>query len=458
MNQKNKQGQEITLNNKQLNLFTLMWPLFIEVALYMFLSLVDVYALSQYNDVAAAAVGSAGQVINICTIVFTIASGASAVLISQALGSNNREKASRVAALAIMVNFISGLVIAVILVAFARPIMQMIGAEGAILGYAAEYLQIVGGFFFVQAVLGQITTIIRNHGFTKLTMYVSLGMNVVNTVLDLLFVLGWFGMPVLGVKGVAWATSFSKILGLIVVCIVLFRFIEKPSMFKLLRPFPKGDMKNLLKIGIPSALESFNYNLSQLVVTSIVLNNLTDIEIITKNYITSIATLFYIFAFSIGQASQILTGHKVGAKDFDGAYKQGIRAFGWAVTISVSLSVLGMVFSDQLIGFFTENSQVIQLGGTLLAINLVVELGRSSNLVIINSLRGAGDVLFPTVAAVFSMWLLSTLGAYVLAVPMGLGLSGLWIAFACDECFRGILMLFRWRSRKWETKRIKDEE
>ena len=90
----------------------------------------------------------------------------------------------------------------------------------------------------------------------------------------------------------------------------------------------------------------------------------------------------------------------------------------------------------------------------LIIINIFVELGRTSNLVVISSLRGAGDVYFPTGVAVFSMWIVSTLGAYVLAVVFGLGLSGLWIAFAADECLRGILMLWRWKSGKWREKRI----
>ena len=56
--------------------------------------------------------------------------------------------------------------------------------------------------------------------------------------------------------------------------------------------------------------------------------------------------------------------------------------------------------------------------------------------------------------AVFSMWLVATLGAFILAVPMGLGLPGIWIAFAADECLRGLLMQLRWKSGKWKTKSL----
>lgn len=444
------------IKEKKITLFSLSWPIFIETALFMFLGFIDVFALSKYDDSAAAAVNAANQVIGICTLVFTVVSGASAVLISQALGNNDKEKASRVAALSLVCNLIAGIIISILIVVFCRPILQFIGAEGKTLDFASEYLIIVGAFIFMQAVLSQIAVILRNHGRTQVSMYVTVGMNIINTVLDLAFVLGLFGLPVLGVKGVALATTISRIAGTIVLLIILFKSVEKLGIFKLLRPFPKKDMSNLLKIGIPSALESFNYNLGQLVVTSIVLLYLTNVDFITKTYVSNIAMIFYIFTVSIGQASQILIGHKVGAKDFDGAHKQGLRAFFIALSISMALSVLGIIFRTQLISIFSQNKQVIEIGATLIILNIFVELGRTSNVVIINSLRGAGDVIFPTGAAIFSMWLISTLGSYILAVVCGMGINGLWIAFACDECFRGILMLWRWHSRKWEKKRIAD--
>ena len=65
-----------------------------------------------------------------------------------------------------------------------------------------------------------------------------------------------------------------------------------------------------------------------------------------------------------------------------------------------------------------------------------------------------GDTVYPSVVAVFSMWIVSTLGCYLLAVPLGLGLPGIWIAFAADECLRGLLMQLRWKSGKWKNKSL----
>lgn len=443
---------------KKLKLFNLAWPIFIETALFMLLGFIDVFVLSKYDDLAASSVNTANQAVSIVTIVFTVISGASAVLISQYLGAENKKGASRIAALSITFNLIFGIIISAVLLLFNRQILTFIGAEGKILDFSCQYLSIVGGFIFLQAYLNSLSVIVRNHGMTQISMYVTVGMNIVNTVLDVIFVLGLFGLPKLGVIGVAIATTFSRMIGAIILTIVIFTKVEKLSIFKLIKPFPVNDVKNMVKVGVPSALESFLYNLSQLVVTSIVLTCLSDVDLITKTYVQNITMFFYIFSVSIGQASQILTGHLVGANKMDEAYKQGSKGYRNALIITMIISVIGIIFRTQLISIFTHDAQVIELGSNILIMNIILELGRTTNLVVIACLRGAGDVIFPTVCAIFSMWVISTLGSYIFAVAFGMGIYGLWIAFAADECVRGIFMIWRWKSGKWRTKRLATAE
>lgn len=436
------------MQEKKLTLFSLAWPIFIETALFMTLGIVDVFVLSQYNDLAAGAVNTANQATTIATIVFTVVSTASAVLISQYLGAGKKERASRIAALAITLNFVTGVLVSALFLLFNRPILGFIGAKGELLQLAGDYLSIVGGFIFFQSVLSAMAVIIRNHGMTKISMVVTVGMNIVNTGLDILFVLG-FDM---GVTGVAIATTFSRIAGTVVLAVVLFKKVESPSIFRYLRPLPLSDIGDMLKIGVPGALETSLYNLSQLVITSIVLNFLTDNELIAKTYVQNITMFFYIFAIAIGQAAQILTGHLVGAGKTDEAYRRVLKAHRTALLIALGICLVGVLLRYPLLGIFTQNPEVIELGATVLLINIALEFGRTTNLVLIACLRGAGDVYFPTACAIFSMWLISVLGSYVFAVVLGMGLYGLWIALAADEVVRGVLMIIRWNSGKWKNK------
>ena len=433
---------------KKLNLFSLAWPIFIETALFMLLGFVDVFVLSRYNDLAASAVNTANQSVSIVTIVFTVISGASAILISQYLGAKKKENASRIAALSIFFNFVFGIIISALLFFFNKEILMFIGAEGQLLEYAGEYLKIVGSFLFLQAVLAAMSVVVRNHGMTKISMYVTVGMNILNTTLDIILV------PHMGVKGVAIATSLSRVLGAIVLSVVLFTKIESPKIFLMLKPFPFKDTKDIIKVGVPSALESSLYNISQLVITSIVLNYLTEPELIAKTYIQSITMFVYIFAVAIGQASQIITGHLVGAGEFDKAYKSGMKDYRNALMVVISVAVVCALLRGYIPRIFTDNEQVLMFAGNILIINVFLEFGRTTNLVVLACLRGAGDVYFPTVCAIFSNWIVSVLGSYLLAVVCGFGIYGLFVALALDEIVRGVLMIVRFKGGKWREKAI----
>ncbi len=439
---------------KKMSLISLSWPILIEALLFMMLGFVDVFALSRYDDLASASVGTANQVASICNLLFSVTSTASAIIIAQNLGAKNRAKATQTAALSIFFNFMLGLIVSLVLVFFNRPMLSALGAKGKVLSFGSEYLVIVGGFMFGQAVINSINVIFRSHGYTRIPMYITVVMNVLNTVLDLTFVFGWFGLPVLGVKGVAIATTFSKIVGAVILVIIFFKKIEKPSMFKMLFPFPFRDFGLMLKVGIPAAFESINYNLSQLIITSIALRFMTDNEYITRSYTQNITSVFYIFSLSIGQGAQILTSHYVGAKEYDKAYRELWKSLLLGYGLTAVMCTIGVVFRHQLVGIFTDNPEVIAIGGNLIIINVILEVGRCTNLIVINSLRGAGDVFFPTGAAIFSMWVISTLGSYILVVVCGWGIYGMWIALTADECFRAVLMIFRWKNGKWRGKSL----
>ena len=91
-------------------------------------------------------------------------------------------------------------------------------------------------------------------------------------------------------------------------------------------------------------------------------------------------------------------------------------------------------------------------------IGIFLEFGRTTNIVIINSMKAAGDVKFPTILAMCSMWGISVLLSFVLGIVCGLGLNGVWIAMAADEIFRGVVVAVRWKRGSWRGRRVVSEK
>ncbi|MFW6269879.1 MAG: MATE family efflux transporter, partial [Bacillota bacterium] len=327
-----------------------------------------------------------------------------------------------------------------------------------LLFYASDYMKIAGGALFIQAVLNTLMAIIRSHGYTKESMFISIAMNVLNVIGNALFIFGLFGVPVLGVKGVAIATVAGKIFATIAAFIFLFKYVLPINMFAHIMDKPVLYFKKLFSFGFPAAMENMSYSLFQAAIMYIILNYLGDMAYITRTYVWTITWFVMIFSISIGQASQIMIGQLMGSGKIDEAYSTGLKNFKKAMFLSVFASIALFAFARPLLGIYTNNQEIITLGISTIAVAAILEPGRSFNIVFISGLRGAGDVYFPVMMAIISMWGIGLVGAYIFGVVLGLGLPGIWMGLLIDEWFRGVCMLQRWKSRKWCTKAVVDLE
>ncbi|TFD97622.1 MATE family efflux transporter [Jeotgalibacillus sp. R-1-5s-1] len=436
---------------KKLTLFALTWPIFIEISLHMLMGNADTLMLSQYSDDSVAAVGVANQILSLIIVMFGFVATGTSILVAQYLGAKKDRSAAEIAVISIVANLIFGLVLSLAIVILDQQLLRLLDIPAELLPEATVYLQIVGGLSFIQSVIMTIGAVLRSYSFTKDAMYVTLGMNILNVAGNYLVIFGPFGFPVLGVEGVAYSTAISRIIGLCAVFYLLLRRTKYSLPFRQLFSLPAGHLKNLLKIGIPSAGEHLSYNASQLVITAFIAAMGTE-ALTTKVYTQNLMMFIFLFAVAIGQGSQILIGHMVGAGKFEEAYKRCIKSLRLAILISLLMAVIFAIFSRNLLGIFTSNEDILALGSILIFLTIILEPGRSFNLVVINALRAAGDVKFPVYIGILSMWGISVFFAYLLGVVFELGLIGIWIAFSLDEWIRGIIMLKRWKKRGWMKK------
>ncbi len=417
----------------------------------------DTLMLSQYSDHSVAAVGLTNQLLSIVIVMFGFVATGASVVIAQAIGAKLERTAAEVAVVAILGNLLFGVLLSAALLVFGDVFLTWMNTPPELMAEASSYLMIVGGFSFIQSVIMTIGAAIRSYGFTKDAMYVTIGMNILNVFGNYLFIFGAFGFPVLGVEGVAISTSVSRFLGLLVILYLLFKRSSIPlpfsSSFKL---FPIH-IKGVLKIGLPSAGEHLSYSGSQMLITFFI-TLLGTTALTTKVYTFNIMMFIFLFAVAIGQGTQILIGHLIGAKSYDSAYKMCLKSQTYAMIISFLMAGIASLFAKPLLSIFTDNPEIIKEGTILLYLTLLLEPGRSFNLVIISSLRAAGDVKFPVIMGVISMWGVSVPLAYLLGITFDLGLIGIWLAFTADEWLRGLFMLSRWRKRKLQKQLVVKHE
>ena len=159
----------------------------------------------------------------------------------------------------------------------------------------------------------------------------------------------------------------------------------------------------------------------------------------------------------MAQATQIILGYLMGARKLDEVSPRVWSTIRIALAVSELLTLLILVFCDPIYSIFTDDPAIHALGRQILLVELVLELGRSVNIVMTRCLTTAGDVWYPVTIGIFSMWLVAVAGGWLLGHILSLGLVGIWIAMACDEGLRGILFALRFRKGRWRNKRLVSE-
>ncbi|GEL71133.1 MATE family efflux transporter [Myxococcus virescens] len=432
-----------------LGLFRLTWPIFLELLLFMMMGTADTLMLSGVSDDAVASVGVVNQYVFICILIMEVVGHGAAIVVAQYLGARKQTEAARISAIAVTLNLALGITVSAGLLLSGDAILGGMNLQGHMLAYAKTYLHIVGGFLFLQALINVFAGLLRTYGFTRASMFVSLGMNVLHVGGNYVLIAGHFGFPAMGVAGAAISTVVSRAIALGVFVYVLYRVMPVKMAPRDYVTFSKDYVRKILKVGLPSAFEQATYQGCQTVFLYYV-TFLGAVALASRQYAHAISQYVFLCSLAIGMGTSIIVGRLVGANRADDAYQQALRSLKWGLAITLVVDVAVVLLRVPIVSLFTENADIVRLTAQVIVIGLALETGRCFNLVLINALRAAGDATFTVYMGIASMVCMSLPLGYYLVFHMGLGLAGVWMAVAADEWVRGITMWLRWKSRAWE--------
>lgn len=437
--------------NGSLPMFSLTLPIAMEQLMRILVSSVDTMMLSSYNNSAVAAVGLIGQYIFFLNLLFSVIGTGCSIVLAQYIGAKrtNDELGNIAKASFLMLTVLS--IIMTLLVVFGSSfLLGCYQLDDDVRNFAWQYFVIYGGIFcFFNGFTLLQGAILRSYGYTSEAMIVSIVANIINVVGNALSLYGWFGLPVLGVVGVALASGMASVVSCIIYVFFIHRRKDVQFNLKGLFKVPRQSYKLILSIGVPTAGESLSYNTSQIVIMAMI-SRLGTYAMSAQVYTMTILRFVFATAVSIGSATQIKTGYYVGAKQSDVAYKKVIIYQTIATTCSLLILLIVNIFKSPLASIFTDIPEVHALVCHLLLVSVFIEFGRSLNLTYVGALKGAGDIKFPVTYAIFSNWGIMVLGSYILGLKMGFGLAGFFIAIGADETTRGIAMFLRWKSKRWQ--------
>ncbi len=445
------EGEPLSLNRQ---LFQLAWPSLVENLLQTLLGFVDLVFVGQLGADAIAGVGLGNQLMFLLVVVFSGLSVGNQALVARAIGAKDKPDGERIAKQSLVLVVMLSLVIAAIGLLFADQIIQVMGATPDVTAIGAGFLRIVATFSVVMGIMLIGGGTLRGSGDTRTPMVITGFINIINIVLDYLLIFGNFGFPQLGPVGSAVATTIARGVGAVLVLYVLFK---RGSVLKLpIRGgwgFHRDAIRRILNIGWPAAAEQIVFQLGFLVFSAIAIFLGTD-DLAAQQIAFNISNFSILPAFAFGVAALTLVGQNLGAKDPDRAEASANQALKSGMVWMCLMGVGFFVLRDFLVGLYTTDPAVQQLGAMCMVFIAIAQPLQSISVIYASALRGAGDTRATMIITFIGIWIVRVAFGYLMGIVLGLGLFGVWLGWIADFSTRASLIAWRFRQSRWKTLRL----
>ncbi|MGL4858625.1 MAG: MATE family efflux transporter [Enterobacteriaceae bacterium] len=435
------------------SLFSLSWPIFIDLFLHFATLLINTYMVSHVSTAYLAAMGVGNQVFDLCITLFTFISIGCSVVIAQYLGAKNALLAKKAIHTAIAINLLLGLLCAVCTSLFGYKVLQLMNIPEHLMADGFGYLHILGFALVPEAISWILASCLRVYDKTKTAMYVTLIVNVITILGNTIVLYGLWGMPQFGLVGVAWSTLIARIVGVILLaCMIHYglRLRFEPAAFFM---WSRAILGNILRIGLPSAGENLLWMLQYMVAFAFI-GLLGETPLAAQTLYFQLALFVMLFGIAVSIGNEIMVGHLVGAKNFERAFYNTFRSLKLGIGATIVVVISFWFLRHPILNALSNDQNVIMMLLPLFTLSVFLEPARSVNIIMVNALRAAGDARYPLCTALIFMWGVALPVGYLLGIKLEMGIMGIWIGVMCDEWLRGFANAWRWRSRKWQSKRL----
>ena len=418
-----------------LSIITLAWPTMLQELLQTAVQYIDTAMVGALGTSATAAVGAT------TTINWLVNSTVSAVgigllaFVSQAYGAGNKELARKASSQAVLLTLISGAVFTALCLGLSPVVPRWMQVEPEIRQLTAMYFFVLYSPMLFRSAIIIFGTVLRSVGDTKTPMLAGLLVNVINVILNFIFIyptrvvelfgvkLTLFGMG-WGVVGAAAASAVAFVFGGVAITIKFWRHSEispKGQSFK----FDKAVLRPCFRVAFPNALQRFGTCLGYVAFAAMV-NSLGEVSTAAHTIANTVESAFYIPGYGMQAAAATLAGNALGAGD-----KERIKALcRMLIIIEVVLMVVSggllFIFAPSMMTLFSKDGLVIALGTMVLRMVALSEPFFGVSIIVEGMMQGMGKTVMPFVANIVGMWGVRILGTYICTQVLGYGLVSAW--------------------------------
>ncbi|ACB85908.1 MATE family efflux transporter [Natranaerobius thermophilus] len=435
----------------------LAWPIVLQSLLHVTMGMADLRMVNHLGHEAIAAVGIGRQVIMIILVmVLAIQAGAVAV-VARKLGEKNYEHAESAAGQAMTLVLLFALVMTPVGILSSRLLLTLMGAKPGVMALGVPYMQVffLGIVFFMGNFMCK--AIFHGLGDTRTPLYINIAVNGINLIGNFFLIYGLWFFPELGVIGAAVASAFSRLVGTVLGIVVLNKghYAIRIRLSHVLK-FSFEEIKEILRIGMPTAFQGMSRNISTLLLVSMITRTAAGGFAAAAFPVGMKVNQFAIMpGIAIGQATTTMVGMNLGNENPKRAEQCGWTASRVGSILMSAIALINFIFAPQIMSFFAEESEVIEIGTAFIRIIAVAEPFHALGVILSKGMQGAGYTLVPFYLTVISWLGIRVPLAYLLAFPLNLQSTGVWISMNATFILQAVLVATAFKRGTWKEAKLK---
>jgi putative MATE family efflux protein len=428
----------------QRRVLLLALPIIGENLLQVAVGAVDTLLVGRLGPDAIAGVGIAFETVFLIIAILSAVTIGATVLVSQAIGAGNNERANQLARQAISWGVALAIPLSILGYVLAPQAIAIFNVEPEVAENAVEYLQITAACSVAILLSFLCGAVLRGAGDSRTPLKAAVLANAVNVVLAYVLIFGHFGFPELGVGGSAWGAAIGRATGALFMLVMLWSGRVKLSIHGRAGWFPNLTTgRDLFRLGLPAAFEQVIMQFGFISLVAIAATIGTDALAAQQISFTAMSIAF-LPTIAFATTSTAFVGQSVGAKRMDEGIKAARISRRWALIVTGAGLIFLVIFAEQIVGLFTDDAAVIDIGTSALrAIGISLPIWgmwMSSA----GAVRGSGDTRSPMIRGVAAVWL-AVLIAWLGVHFLDQSIAWIWGTFIVT----GLLPAFgNWRAFK----------
>jgi putative MATE family efflux protein len=434
-------------------IFLLAVPMILELIMESTFAVVDIYFVGTLGPSAVATVGLTETYLY---LLYSIAMGLSmavTAIVARRIGEKEKGKAGLTAVQAILISLIASIPFSVGGIFFAKDLLALMGADEWVLQNGYAYTQWMLGGNAVIMLLFVINAIFRGAGDAAIAMRVLWIANGINIILDPMLILGIGPFPELGIEGAAIATNIGRGVGVAVQLWVLFHGGKHIKVLREHLIYSWHLVKNIIKTSIGGIGQMIIAMTSWIFIMRILAEYGS--EVIAGATIAIRIMMFTMMpAWGLSNAAATLVGQNLGAKEPERAEKSVWITGFWNMGFLILVAIVYFLFSDSLVGIFTDDAKVITVGSSWLVIVSYSYFVYGWWMVAVQAFNGAGDTITPTKINLVFFWLIQIPLSYFLAETLNMQYTGVFWAIFLSETTVGLFTLWLFKKGKWKQVQV----